>query len=112
MRNHRKMLIADDRRAVAGGANVAVEIWGRAGPETLARLSFVLEGPAVRDYAAIFAADWQFVTGHRIEFSPPPARAAGKPSCRSRLQAPMFRAIPSMPRSYRLLFRRAGAFGS
>jgi cardiolipin synthase len=30
-------------------------------------LSFLLEGPAVRDYAAIFAADWQFVTGHRIE---------------------------------------------
>jgi cardiolipin synthase A/B len=30
LRNHRKMLIADDLRAVAGGANVAAEYMGPA----------------------------------------------------------------------------------
>ena len=74
MRNHRKMLIADDRRAVAGGANIAVEYMGpEPDPRRWRDLSFLLEGPAVRDYAAIFAADWEFVTGHRIE------AAAGAP---------------------------------
>ncbi|MGO9673940.1 MAG: phospholipase D-like domain-containing protein [Methylocella sp.] len=76
MRNHRKMLIADDRRAVAGGANVALEYLGPApDPKRWRDLSFLLEGPAVRDYAAIFAADWEFVTGHRIE-APPDAPAS------------------------------------
>ena len=68
MRNHRKMLIADDSRAVAGGANVAREYMGpEPDPRRWRDLSFLLEGPAVRDYAALFAADWAFVTGHRIE---------------------------------------------
>ena len=41
-------------------------------------LSFLLEGPAVRDYAAIFAADWAFVTGHRIEALAGAPAAAGE----------------------------------
>ncbi len=78
MRNHRKMLIADDRRAVAGGANVAREYMGpEPDPRRWRDLSFLLEGPAVRDYAAIFAADWAFVTGQRIEALPGAAHAAG-----------------------------------
>lgn len=71
MRNHRKMLIADDRRAVAGGANISSEYMGPdPDPSRWRDLSFLLEGPAVQDYAAIFAADWQFVTGHRIGPAP------------------------------------------
>jgi cardiolipin synthase len=78
MRNHRKMLIADDVRVVAGGANVAVEYMGPApDPKRWRDLSFLLEGPAVRDYAALFAADWQFVTGERIKTSSPPPAAPG-----------------------------------
>ncbi|VTZ24593.1 Cardiolipin synthase (fragment) [Methylocella tundrae] len=78
MRNHRKMLIADDVRVVAGGANVAVEYMGpEPDPKRWRDLSFLLEGPAVRDYAALFAADWQFVTGERIKTSPPPPAAPG-----------------------------------
>lgn len=77
MRNHRKMLIADDLRAVAGGANVAVEYMGPApDPGRWRDLSFLLEGPAVRDYAALFAADWRFVTGESIETSPSPSPSA------------------------------------
>ena len=79
MRNHRKMLIADDQRAVAGGANVAVEYMGPA-PDSKrwCDLSFLLEGPAVRDYAAIFAADWRFVTGERLDAASGPAPIAGE----------------------------------
>jgi cardiolipin synthase len=40
-------------------------------------LSFLLEGPAVRDYADLFAADWRFVTGKRIEAPATLAPAAG-----------------------------------
>jgi cardiolipin synthase A/B len=79
MRNHRKMLIADDQRAVAGGANVVVEYMGPTPDSKRWRdLSFLLEGPAVRDYAAIFAADWRFVTGERIDPASEPAPTAGE----------------------------------
>jgi cardiolipin synthase A/B len=79
MRNHRKMLIADDSRAVAGGANVAREYMGpEPDPRRWRDLSFLLEGPAVRDYAALFAADWAFVTGHRIEALPGAPPGAGE----------------------------------
>jgi cardiolipin synthase len=79
MRNHRKMLIADDVRAVAGGANVAIEYMGpEPDPNRWLDLSFRLDGPAVRDYAAIFAADWEFVTGHRIAPAPGQAPTAGE----------------------------------
>ena len=78
LRNHRKMLIADDLRAVAGGANVAAEYMGPApDPKRWRDLSFLLEGPAVRDYANLFAADWRFVTGKRIEAAATPPPAAG-----------------------------------
>ncbi len=73
LRNHRKMLIADDARAVAGGANVAGEYMGpEPDPKRWRDLSFLIEGPAVADYAAIFAADWRFATGRDVE----PARPA------------------------------------
>ncbi len=78
MRNHRKMLIADDRKAVAGGANVAVEYMGPTpDPKRWRDLSFLLEGPAVADYAALFAADWEFVTGRRVEPPSAPSPGAG-----------------------------------
>jgi cardiolipin synthase len=79
MRNHRKVLIADDHRAVAGGANVAREYMGpEPDPDRWRDLSFLLEGPAVRDYAAIFAADWEFVTRRRIAPLPGMAPSAGE----------------------------------
>ncbi len=79
MRNHRKVLIADDIRAVAGGANIASEYMGPApDPARWRDLSFLLEGPAVRDYAAIFAADWEFVTGHRVSAPQGLAPSAGE----------------------------------
>jgi cardiolipin synthase len=78
LRNHRKMLIADDRRVVAGGANVAIEYMGPA-PDPLRwlDLSFLLEGPAARQYAGLFAADWKFVTGKAISLLPGKETPAG-----------------------------------
>ena len=63
LRNHRKLAIADGRRVLAGGANVASEYMG---PEMrLDRwrdLTFVIEGPAVEHYASLFEADWRYAS--------------------------------------------------
>lgn len=67
LRNHRKIFIADDRRVVAGGANVACEYLGPdKNPDRWVDLSFQLEGPAVAGYSAIFRQDWQFATDSEL----------------------------------------------
>ncbi|WP_395697242.1 phospholipase D-like domain-containing protein [Methylocella sp.] len=72
LRNHRKMLIADDLRAVAGGANVACDYMGPpSAPARWRDLSFLIEGPAVADYADVFAADWRFATGREVSRAAP-----------------------------------------
>ena len=60
LRNHRKLLIAGGRAVLAGGMNVGADYLGPNpdGPERFVDLSFVLHGTGVRDYAAMFAADW------------------------------------------------------
>jgi cardiolipin synthase A/B len=77
LRNHRKIVIADGRRAVVGGMNVAREYMG---PHAFAGrwrdLSLRIEGPAVADIAAIFAGDWQFASGEALD----PARSAPAPA--------------------------------
>jgi cardiolipin synthase len=71
LRNHRKIVVVDERWALAGGTNIAIEYIG---PEPLASrwrdLSFVLEGPAARDFERVFAADWTFAGGEPYELSP------------------------------------------
>ena len=68
LRNHRKILVADEKRVMAGGANIAREYIGPGlDRERWRDLSFTLEGPAVRAYAEIFRSDWQYATGERLE---------------------------------------------
>ena len=59
LRNHRKIAVADEARAFAGGMNVAVEYMG---PTPHAGrwhdLAFRLDGPAVGDFTAVFRSDW------------------------------------------------------
>ncbi len=59
LRDHRKIAIADGKRVMAGGTNIAREYIG---PTELAGrwrdLSFRLTGPAVTQYSEIFRADW------------------------------------------------------
>lgn len=63
LRNHRKIAIFDDARAIVGGMNVALEYMG---PEPIAErwrdLSILIGGSAVAALDAIFRADWEFAT--------------------------------------------------
>ncbi len=74
-RNHRKMVIADQRRVLAGGANIADEYLGPLpDPDRWRDLSFTLQGPAVAMYEEIFRSDWEFASEEKIELpAPPPA---------------------------------------
>ncbi|MFO7984577.1 MAG: cardiolipin synthase [Desulfatiglandaceae bacterium] len=68
LRNHRKMVIADERRVVAGGTNIATEYIGPTpDPKRWHDLSFILDGPAVRHYTELFRSDWEFASGESIQ---------------------------------------------
>ena len=70
LRNHRKTVIVDDRRVLAGGANIAVEYMGPAPhPDRWRDLTFALEGSAVLRYAELFRSDWRFASGELIAAS-------------------------------------------
>ncbi|MEJ2592541.1 MAG: phospholipase D-like domain-containing protein, partial [Candidatus Thiodiazotropha sp.] len=71
LRNHRKLAIADGRRAWLGGRNMADEYFANA--RRWIDLSFELEGPSVSQLAGVFAADWQFATREQV----PVATASG-----------------------------------
>jgi cardiolipin synthase len=68
LRDHRKIVIADGVRVMAGGTNIASEYIGP-GPSTTRwiDLSFILEGPAVAQYERIFRADWAYAAGESLE---------------------------------------------
>jgi cardiolipin synthase len=73
LRNHRKLVVVDDRVALTGGMNLA---WPYIGPPTEKNLwrdlSVVVEGPAVSELAALFAGDWKFATDQDPEFDVQP----------------------------------------
>ncbi len=63
LRNHRKIVIADNHYAWTGGRNLANEYLDPDGKEKgWIDLSFCLRGSAVSIYQQIFAADWGFAT--------------------------------------------------
>ncbi|HWE29725.1 MAG TPA: phospholipase D-like domain-containing protein, partial [Polyangia bacterium] len=67
LRLHRKIVVADDRVAIVGGMNLALEYMGPTPLETRWHdLSARVVGPAVRDIAAIFRADWAFAAGETL----------------------------------------------
>jgi cardiolipin synthase len=78
LRNHRKIVVADGRHVMAGGTNIAGEYIGpKPDPERWRDLSFILTGPAGRQYEEVFRSDWEFAAGQRPESEPrPPAPAA------------------------------------
>jgi len=71
LRNHRKIVIADEQRVIAGGANIGGNYIDQT-PKTghWRDLSFVLEGPAVIHYSEIFRSDWEFAGGQRLDLHP------------------------------------------
>ncbi len=68
LRNHRKLLVVDDRVAFAGGMNISDDNTSQPGRDrTITDVHFGLHGPVVDDLATTFAADWQFTTGQEID---------------------------------------------
>jgi cardiolipin synthase A/B len=70
LRNHRKILVVDDRVAFSGSQNLIEACYnkpknqelGRAWVELMARL----EGPAVQELNVVFATDWHTETGESL----------------------------------------------
>ena len=70
LRNHRKMLVVDEKKVMAGGTNIAEEYIGPKPMEGRWKdLSFLLEGPAVTHYTKIFVSDWKFATGKSFKIN-------------------------------------------
>jgi cardiolipin synthase len=82
LRNHRKILVVDDRVAFSGSQNLIEACYdkpknqklGRAWVELMARI----EGPAVQELNVVFATDWLTETGESLqrqvsEVPPPPS---------------------------------------
>ena len=75
LRNHRKIVVVDNRRAIIGGMNLSGEYMGPTpDPKRWRDLSLVITGPAVADLADLFRSDWKFATGEDLR--PDPRRAA------------------------------------
>ncbi len=69
LRNHRKIVISDNHRVLAGGTNIANEYLGRPTRKPCWQdLSFVLQGPAVRHYWKVFSSDWEFASGQALAY--------------------------------------------
>ncbi len=75
LRNHRKILVTDGRQAFSGGMNLGNEYSGyfrrKKSLSPWRDTHLCVEGPAVRDFACIFAEDWAFATGETVV---PPVR--------------------------------------
>ncbi|NQT88052.1 PLDc N-terminal domain-containing protein [bacterium] len=72
LRNHRKLLVVDGQRVMAGGSNISREYMGPT-PDAgrWIDLSFILEGPAATHYADVFRFDWEFATDERLDRAAP-----------------------------------------
>ena len=104
LRNHRKIAVIDDEVAMAGGANIAAEYIGpQPDQKRWQDLTFIIEGPAVTQYAEIFRNDWAFASGQTAEpgpeAPPPPAAPADEPSPIAELGADgaVLQVVPSGP---------------
>jgi cardiolipin synthase len=76
LRNHRKLIVVDDRLGFTGGMNIGDEYSGFApkkGKRPFRDSHLGLEGPIVADLALLFAEDWRFATDESLgELGPPP----------------------------------------
>jgi cardiolipin synthase len=67
LRNHRKLVVVDDRIAITGGMNLAFPYMSGDSKDQLWRdLSVIVEGPGVTDLNALFASDWKFATREEL----------------------------------------------
>lgn len=66
LRNHRKILVVDDRVAYIGSQNLIDRTYHRKDDIYYDELVAKMTGPIVRQCAAIFAGDWFFETGKKL----------------------------------------------
>lgn len=63
LRNHRKLLVSDGRKAFTGGMNIGKNYMGPRATKTQWRdLGVLVEGPVVADLQALFLDDWAYAT--------------------------------------------------
>ena len=67
LRNHRKLLVVDGRRAFTGGINLRDANVHAGGQGRACDLHFAVEGPVVRELMAQFALDWSFDMGEVLQ---------------------------------------------
>lgn len=81
LRNHRKLLIADGRKAFTGGMNIGKKYMGpKVAKEQWRDVAALIEGSAMPDLQALFLDDWAFSTGETLPegvLFPSTARLAG-----------------------------------
>lgn len=71
LRNHRKLIISDEKEAIIGGMNIAQEYMGpHPHPRRWIDLSVQIEGPVVSDLTQIFKSDWEFTSKEKLEIHP------------------------------------------
>lgn len=91
LRNHRKILVVDGRRAFTGGMNIrAGHVLGEAPESPVRDLQFQVDGPVVAQLMGCFAEDWAFCTAEVLSGDVwfPPLEPAG---------ATLARAVPDGP---------------
>ncbi len=63
LRNHRKILVVDGRRAFTGGMNIGDRhLVGGGDSRRVTDIHFEIRGPAVRQVERVFLDDWEFTT--------------------------------------------------
>jgi cardiolipin synthase len=71
-RNHRKLVVVDDRIGYCGGMNVSEDYAGPThGNGLFHDARFRLEGPSVHHLASVFATTWTDLTGERLDVAAP-----------------------------------------
>jgi len=85
LRSHKKILLADGKRAFIGGLNIATANVLAANPlDPVRDMHFHVTGPVVTQIAEAFASDWHFCTGERLggDVWFPPLAEAGTAAAR------------------------------
>lgn len=78
LRNHRKMIIADDARVFSGGMNIGAHYLGpKALEDGWTDLAFLLEGRAVQSFGDVFRSDWSVASGETLDPAPSVAAHTG-----------------------------------
>lgn len=89
LRNHRKILVCDAKKAFTGGMNISdSHLADLPAPKRVRDVHFCCTGPLVEQLRDAFLLDWGFVTGTYEKFRPGCPDASGDSLCRMILEGP------------------------